>query len=167
MPSRRPAAPLSASQVLARLARFCADRERSPAEVVQKLYALGVHADLHTTLLERLQADGLLNETRFAHAFVRSKLAAGWGQLKIRAALRAHHLPDALVRDALAQETDDEHYAAKLQKLIAQKLRTLPPTQRTKGHSALQKVYKFLEQKGFERAAILKAMRAAGLHMDV
>lgn len=164
--NRRPAQPLTPSQIRDRLARYCAARERSPAEVLQKLYALNVHPDLHAAFVDELTADGLLNETRHAHAFVRSKLAAGWGRLKIRAALRAQQVPEALIHAALQHEADDTPYTDKLHKLIAQKLRTLPPTRRTKGHSALHKVYKFLEQKGFERAAILKAMRTAGLHVE-
>lgn len=54
-------------------------------------------------LIATLQADGVLSDQRFAEMFIRSRLGRCQGPLKIRAELRRHQVPEAVIETSLQQ----------------------------------------------------------------
>lgn len=58
-------------------------------------------------LLAWLEECNFLNETRFAEAFVRSRIGRGQGELRIRHELQQRGLPEPLIEQALAEAECD------------------------------------------------------------
>lgn len=74
-----------------KLARYCAYQERCRQDVRLKLSGLGVRGAAETARwMERLEAEGFLDENRFARAYCRGKFRQNrWGRRKIIMGLRA------------------------------------------------------------------------------
>lgn len=85
---------------------YLARREHSRLELINKLslkpFSEGV--DLHA-LCDRLEASNYLSNERFADMFVRSRIARGQGEMKIRFELRQRGITDALA-DTILSEAD-------------------------------------------------------------
>ena len=81
--------------------RLLARREHSRTELQRKLAARGHAAEVVEATLAELAAHGLQSDARFIESYVRSALARGHGERKIRAGLRergidCHLLPAGL-----------------------------------------------------------------------
>ena len=81
-----------------------ARREHSRAELAQKLATRGfAPADIES-LLDRLAAQRLQSDSRFAEAYVRARAGRGYGPQRIRAELRERGLTAELIDHALAAQ---------------------------------------------------------------
>lgn len=76
-------------------------REHSRRELTRKLTARGIEPEQAQAAVDRLSEEGWQDEARFAHGLVRSRAAAGYGPLHIRAELGTHRLPSELVAEAM------------------------------------------------------------------
>jgi regulatory protein len=127
---------------------YLARREHSDQELVKKLLSKGFGADIVDETSQRLKAEGLQSDERFAGAYVRHRTAAGFGPLRIMAELEHRGVGSDLIQAALYHEAID--WSACL-------------------HTAWQKKYhcyadfaskayatqcRFLSQRGFEMAEI-------------
>ncbi len=94
-----------------KLARYCAYQERCRQEVRLKLSGLGVRGAAETARwIDRLEAEGFLNENRFARAYCRGKFRQNhWGRRKIIMGLRAKGISAGDVADGLS-EIDESDY---------------------------------------------------------
>lgn len=79
-----------------------ARREHGRSELERKLAARGFPADTIAAVLDRLQSERLLDEARFAEAFVSGRARRGQGPVRIRAELRERGVTDAGGGEALA-----------------------------------------------------------------
>jgi regulatory protein len=79
-----------------------ARREHARVELEGKLRRAGIGADECTVVLDRLEAEGLLSDARFAENFVRSRRERGYGPLKIAAELRQRGVSEIIVNSDLA-----------------------------------------------------------------
>jgi len=79
-----------------------ARREHARLELRRKLMQRDFPADEIDAALDRLEADGLLSDERFAEAFVRQRAGRGYGPLRIRQELRERGVDDGLISAALA-----------------------------------------------------------------
>ena len=61
-----------------------ARREHGRVELARKLRKRGATAELIESALDRLEADGLLDEARYLQCFVGSRARNGYGPLRIR-----------------------------------------------------------------------------------
>ena len=88
-----------------KLARYCAYQERCRQEVRLKLAGLGVRGAAETARwIERLEAEGFLDENRFARAYCRGKFRQNhWGRRKIIMGLRAKGISAGDVADGLSE----------------------------------------------------------------
>jgi regulatory protein len=121
-----------------RAQRYCAAAEHCPADVEQLLKRLGASDEQTDEVIGILRQQNYLNEARYCRAFVHDKVAfQGWGRMKIQAGLRAKHLPDKEISEALS-EADEEAYAANIRKLLHAK----------RGQDR-QKVMRFMLQRGY------------------
>ena len=76
------------NKLKAKLARYCAYRERTRQEVITKARDLGLYSEETAQLLEWLEAENFINEERFARTYVRDKFYLNkWGRNKIRQGL--------------------------------------------------------------------------------
>ena len=134
--------------LFSRAAAYCSLAEHCRREVADKLRSWGETSEEEITqVLERLEAEGYLNEQRYAQAFANDKLRfQGWGRLKIRAALAQKGVANQAASEALSQ-LDEDMYNQVLQTLAEKKKREL----RTEKNAYVleQKVMRFLVGRGF------------------
>ncbi len=90
------------------LRKLCAKAERSTGDARRLLYRWSVEPSSHEKIILQLQKERFLDDSRYAAAFVREKLAfGGWGLRKIAAGLRAKGVSQA-VADAALKEASGE-----------------------------------------------------------
>lgn len=148
--------PADPALLLARAARYAAQQERCSGQLRQRLRHWGATADQIETVLARLVSERLVDDARYVGLYVRSKLRAGWGPAKIKAALRPWALPEAIIARALSeQHPSDAAPSPQILKALRQKagsLAHLPPRDR------LARLYRFALQRGFAAAEIRAAL---------
>lgn len=132
--------------------RFCNYQERSQQEVRDKLYELGSCPVEVEELIADLIESGLLNEERFAKAFVRGKFRMkAWGRVKILQHLKPHRISEYLIRLAL-KEIDPSEYFSVASRLVQRKWESLKSERSVPMRR--QKTFRFMLQRGFESGII-------------
>lgn len=108
------------------LSAQCAKREYCTADIRRKaLERLEWDAAAAEAVVGALAGEGYVDDRRYAAAFAREKSAlTGWGPIKIRTALLARGIPRDIAAEALG-EIDPDRAAAKLEKVLEAKWRTL------------------------------------------
>lgn len=131
-------------------------REHSRRELRQKLVRRGVESGEIEAALETLTRQDFQNDVRFAHALARSRLAAGYGPVRIRAELAQHGLDAGLVEQAIADlDCDWPAQAAELAARRFQQKMPIDPTMRRKAAG-------FLLRRGFDTGVAYAAVRLLG-----
>jgi regulatory protein len=137
--------------------RFCNYQERSQQEVRDKLYELGSYPVEVEELIADLIESGLLNEERFAKAFVRGKFRMkSWGRVKILQQLKPHRISEYLVKLAL-KEIDPSEYFNTAIKLAERKWLSLKSEKSVAVRR--QKTFRYLLQRGFESTVINEVLQ--------
>ncbi|WP_337041825.1 regulatory protein RecX [Emticicia sp. 17c] len=134
--------------ILVKAANYCAYQERTQAEVREKLQNWGVYGDDAEEIIVYLIEENYLNEGRFARIFAGSKFRVKrWGRQKIRHELKARHLSEHAIREAM-QEIEDDDYLDTLRTLLEKKKHEL----RTEKQPLIlkQKLARYAIGKGFE-----------------
>ncbi len=104
-------------EVRAQIIRFCARRERSQREVLDKIREL----QAPTQWLEELQQEGWWNQERFAKAYAFDHWNLHhWGKEKISHGLRAAGV-DSRLRQQVLNNLPHEEYLQKLKRLMQRK----------------------------------------------
>ena len=140
--------------------RLLARRDHSRKELCIKLCARGHAMPAINAAVAELADAGLQSDFRFVEGFVRSALARGQGEIKIRAALRQRGIDDDMAAPHL--ELDDaqwrEHAAAALVKRFGTAL--------AEDRAKLAQRMRFLAQRGFpfEVAKRTVAQASQGKH---
>ena len=130
-----------------------ARREHARLELEQKLGERGFPTATVADVLDALERDGLLDEQRFAEAFVRSRIGKGQGPVRIRAELgrRGVGAGERFVA------TDDERWRQLAREVRQRRFGAAPPVSaREKARQA-----RFLEYRGFTAAQIRDALEFA------
>ena len=109
--SRRPE-PTPVQRALGLLTR----REHSSRELTRKLTVRGVEPQQAKAAVDKLAAAGWQDDARFAETLVRSRAAAGYGPIRIRAELGTHGLDREAV--AAAMDTFDGDWAESARDLV-------------------------------------------------
>ena len=127
-------------------------REYSRAELADKLNKRFDHHSAIDEVLQRLADEGLQSDSRFAEAFVRSRIYRGHGLARIRQDIRQKGIADELVAQAL-EDADADWYA--LARDVAQRKfgQRQPADQREKA-----KRMRFLQYRGFNYDQIKHAL---------
>jgi regulatory protein len=81
---------------------YLARREHSRKELTDKLLRRGIEASAVSSVVEQLAANNLVSDTRYAEAYVRSRVARLYGPMRIRAELRQRGVADGILEEALA-----------------------------------------------------------------
>jgi len=143
-------------EALIKAAAYCAYQERNEQEVRTKLFSYGLEPDEVDELIIQLSAEKLLDEERYAQAYVRGKYnLKRWGRRKILQGLKASRISDYCIKQGM-KEIDPEVYAENLQYLLEKKNRTEKeknPMLRN------QKLSYYLMSKGYENDLIQDAIK--------
>lgn len=138
---------LTKEQALQKLRQYCAYQERSHAEVVQKLWALGVYQSEHDEIVTILIEEDYLNEARFAEAFAGGRFRMkDWGRKKIYYALKEKKVSEYNIKKAMLS-IDEEGYRKTVTQLAEKKYASLKNDQYL---VRKKKTQDYLLQKGFE-----------------
>lgn len=135
-------------------------RARGTEELRRLLMRKGEPADEVARTIERLQANGLLDDAAFARQFARAKLlGAGRSRRRVQQELArrgiAPDLSSAAIEAVCAEEDVDD--GATIERVARKKVRTLsklaPLTQR-------RRLYAFLARRGYDADDIQRTLRA-------
>jgi regulatory protein len=148
-PRRKRPEPTPAQRALGLLVR----REHSRKELIRKLAARGVDVDAAQAAIDRLRDAGWQDDARFADALVRSRAAAGYGPIRIRAELATHGLERDAVAVAVAGYDGD--WSENARDLLRRRCGAIPPGDRM----AWRKAAELLFRRGFDSEHIRAATR--------
>lgn len=128
-------------------------REHSKRELKQKLRQRGREDGEIDAALENLSRQDFQNDERFAMALARSRQAAGYGPVRIRAEMAQHNLGAELIAEAIAALPGD--WLETAQGLVARrylrKIKADPAQSR--------KAIDFLLRRGFEQKTAYSAVK--------
>ncbi len=133
--------------------KLLAAREHSRLELARKLTARGFVQDAVAPVLDRLTADGLLDESRMAELYVAERAGKGFGPLRIRRELKDKGLSDAAIEPHLAAMADD--WPACLARTHDRRFGPALPSD----FGELARRARFLESRGFHSEAIRRFLR--------
>lgn len=140
-----------AARAFSKIHRLVAVRERASEELRQRLKREGFSEEATEKALERALRSGLVDDSRFAEALVRTRLASGKGMRGIEVELEKWGIdPDTVI--AHQEEVCDED--AEVQRAL-EVLRRRPPKAKNQRDAA----YRRLMQKGYGSSAASTAAR--------
>jgi len=144
---------------LAKIESYCAFRERSTAEVEQKLRTWQLPSAKTAAILKHLHSNGFIDDERFACAFARGKFRNNkWGRQKIRFELIGRKIPEKII-DRAMKEIGEEEYLQTLRNLILKKRKEI---KEEKTVNIREKIINFATGKGFELDLVLQTMKDGG-----
>ena len=132
---------------------YQARREHSRSELFRKLVTRGCEEPVVEQTLASLEQEGLIDQRRFAEAFVASRARRGQGPVRIRAELRQREIDDMLVTACLDNggiDWTERAVAVRIKKFGGE----LPGDFETRARQS-----RFLEYRGFDHEHIRAAMR--------
>jgi regulatory protein len=144
-------------EALIKAAAYCAYQERTQQEVRTKLYTYGLEPDDVEEIIVRLGQEKMLDEERYAQAYVRGKYGLKkWGRRKIVQGLKAKGISDYCIKQGL-KEIDYDVYEQNLQQLLEKK----DATEKEKNpFTRRQKLTYFLVSKGYESDLVQDAIKS-------
>ena len=105
--------------------RLCARAERSSGDARRLMATWGVPEQDREGVLQRLKREKFIDDGRYAEAFVREKVnLSGWGEWKIRSALKRKGVAEDVINVALGQ-LSPEQSAQRLAERLKRKMRTV------------------------------------------
>ena len=130
---------------------YCSAAERCRSEVLTKLSAYvrkdGLEPECIDRIMTQLEADGFIDEDRYAVAFVHDKFSLSkWGRVKIYYALLQKGIHEQTAVRAL-DSIDDDEYCRLLADVLERRLREMGGTL-DYGDSA--RLLRYATQRGFE-----------------
>ena len=122
----------------------------------------GAPALVAAEVLADLTARGYLDDAAFAHHWIATRSARGYGPARLRAELRARGVAGSLVDAALAAQGDDE-----LERARAVARRRLPALQRADRTRAATRLRDHLVRRGYSAAIVSRVVReSVGLQLE-
>ena len=128
---------------------FLSRREHSSKEIFQKLSPRVESKELLEEEIEKLQADGLLSDERFAESYFQSRKNRGYGPLRIRNELKQRGVGDQIFYP-LSNEIEWSEFALEA---LRKKVSGNMPTETKE----ILKLKRFLNYRGFDFKDIDKA----------
>ena len=148
--------PITKEAALLKMADLCARGEHCAFEIREKLRKMQLAASDANEIVEYLEDNRYIDDSRFARAFARDKVKfSGWGKNKIRMALAMKRIPSAEISLAL-EEIDPEEYMAVAVNAAKAKARNLDLSD----YNDKGKLYRHLASRGFEGSVISKAIQS-------
>lgn len=137
----------SLQELTSRAENYCARAEHCASDLRTKILVWGGTPAQAETIISHLYDYHYLDDARYCRAYTHDKLLyQHWGKVKIRAMLQARQLPSSEILSAL-ENIDETDYNRILLALLA-----------TKKNATREAQIRFLLQRGFEYATILRAL---------
>ena len=144
------------SEILQKLARYCAYQERCVQELEQKMKTFEVLPSEFSEYVDWLSENNYLNEARFVEIFVRSKFnQKGWGRTKINYELRKRGISASLLAGAW-DGIDDQDYIEKARTLLQKKRDEIKAGTSPQRY---QKCYNYGLSKGYESSLVRELLK--------
>ena len=148
-----------AEQALEKALTFLERRDRTEAEVREKLAKAGFGAEAADAALAKLIEIGYVNDADYAARYAEALAQKGRGRLRIREEMRRKGLPEELARNTLedgySREREAETALAEARKAFSE----LPPELlHTQPRKAAEKVSRRLVSRGFPYEVIGEVM---------
>lgn len=157
------ASDITSDRLLMRLMRACSVREYCSEDIRRKVLRAAPEADAEA-LLGALVAEGYVDDARYASAYVRDKmLIDGWGAAKVRHALAAKKIPQAVVDEALA-DVDTAARDARTDSVVVRKweeIRRRRPDEPRR--DSLARLMRFCMGRGYSCEEVFAALGRNGL----
>jgi regulatory protein len=139
--------------------QMLARRELSEAQVRQRLARRGFAGDAIAEAIDRLKADGSIDDRRVAGALARTEAGVRHrGRLRVQQRLLAAGIPRALADHAVAETFDDINPEAHLQAALEKRLRLAGDDSLTDDRQ-FARLYRQLTAQGFEPDRVLAVLR--------
>jgi regulatory protein len=147
---------LTYEQVLQRMADYCSRAERCIYDLHRKMRTLEIADTEQNKIIEYLQREKFIDESRYCSAFVNDKMRYNcWGAQKINYELKKKQLPETLIQEAL-KNIDKDANREQLCRLLQNKQRTI----RGKNEYEIkQKLIRFAVGRGFSLEDIEDAFK--------
>jgi regulatory protein len=126
-------------------------RERSCAELRQRLHDNGYPRSVVNDVVDRFCEVELIDDARFASAWVRSRVSAGYGRRRVARELAEKGIDDALIQSALEEEMGDDELRRAMDSLRGRRPRDAKERER---------LIRRLVSRGFELRVALEAVDA-------
>lgn len=138
-------------QALQRTERICAGQEKCSFDIARKLHEYGLNEEESNRIVERLIAEGYINDSRFAKMYTREKSRLNrWGRVKIIAMLKSKGINSEIITEAIKELSPDKE-ATTLEELIRSKQKQV----KAQSHYELKsKLIRFGLSRGFEQALV-------------
>ena len=134
---------------------ICAKKEQCKLDISLKLKSWGLTGNEPVQVLEDLQKEGFIDETRYSEAYCREKFRFNkWGRIKLRHMLRQKQIPDHTIDKALSLIDEDEYREVLMNELVKKATFFHGISQVNKKKKLLQ----FALQRGFEYEIIMAAI---------
>jgi regulatory protein len=152
--------------LVAKATRLINHRDRSEAELRRRLTESleeGEDPRLVDTVVSRCLDNGMLDDERFAHEWVRQRQHNQKKSVSVlRRELRDKGVASAIIEDALGQVTEEDQQDI-LQALVTKKAATVKtvPADRAEYEKALRRIVGVAARRGFPAGAGMDAARAA------
>lgn len=130
---------------------FLARREYGEVELVKKLADKGYKRNVVEDEIRRLGDEGLQSDSRFAEAFVQSRINQGKGPVRIRADLSQRGIRDGVIEGAI-EEAGCDWYELAVQERVKKFGAEVP-----EGFKEKARQMRFLQYRGFEQDHIQSA----------
>lgn len=155
-------APIDLAKCRLKIQRYCDKAERAPFDVEKKLIQWGVWPNDRQTLMAELISLNLLNESRFASAFVHDHFEfRKWSKRKIELHLKAKRISSRNIQDAI-RNLPNEGDALQIRALLP----SLQKKYEKKGRLKNQYAAKALIRKGFQTEDVFKVLRESSESFD-
>lgn len=150
---------LSAEEARLKAEAYCSLSEHCKSEVLGKLQQWGAPEKTWEAILNHLEKERYVDESRYATFFVRDKYRFNqWGRIKIAQALRMKHIPSACIDEAM-EEIDEQEYLNILTSLLKKKVRSIKASN---DYERNGKLVRFAAGHGYEIGDILLCMKRMG-----
>lgn len=132
--------------------KLLARREHSARELARKLKTRGVGENEAAAAIGEVAGEGWQSDERYAEMLVRTRVAHGYGPMRIEAELRVAGLASDRIRAALDGAGVD--WRVQAAEAHAKKFGALPKTSAERA-----KHYRFLQGRGFDSSQIAAALK--------
>ena len=150
---------LSAEEARLKAEAYCSLSEHCKSEVLGKLQQWGAPEETWEAILNHLEKERYVDESRYATFFVRDKYRFNqWGRIKIAQSLRMKHIPSACIDEAM-EEIDEQEYFNILTSSLKKKVRSIKASN---DYERIGKLVRFAAGHGYEIGDILLCMKRMG-----
>lgn len=144
------------SEAADKLMVLCSRGERCCHDAIRLMTRWGVDAQAQRDIVDMLVEQRYIDQERYTRAFVEDKIRfSGWGDYKIRAALRAKRIDDELIDAALELFSDSDERHRRLVEMLSYKKRGINAKN---DYDLKGKLLRFAASRGFGYEEALNAI---------